>query len=132
MSNIVWFNDITMEALPQVGGKIASLGEMINHLSQAGVKVPQGFATTADAFRHFLAQDGLQQEINRTLAKLDINDISALKATGESIRKKILATPFTQDFKQDIHEAFKQLQKLTNHLNEHDLRVAIRSSATAE
>lgn len=129
MKNITWFNDIGMNHIEEVGGKIASLGEMINHLSQAGVKVPQGFATTAHAYRTFLQQNGLQHEINTALGSLDINDVATLATTAKEIREKILTTPFSSEFEQEIAEAYNKLQSLSGN---HELSVAIRSSATAE
>lgn len=128
MSQIVWFNTIGMEHLDQVGGKIASLGEMINHLGQAGVKVPQGFSTTAQAYREFLQQNGLRQEINAKLAKLDVNDVAELSKTAKAIRDAILSTPFLPVFEEKVASAYQKLVSLS----QHPLRVAVRSSATAE
>lgn len=128
MSQIVWFNDIGMQNLDQVGGKIASLGEMINHLAQVGVKVPQGFATTAQAYNEFLEQNGLRQEINNKLAKLDINDTADLSSTAKSIRDAILKTPFLPALEEAVDKAYQQLTSISPQ----PLRVAVRSSATAE
>ncbi len=128
MSNVIWFDAIGMQNISQVGGKIASLGEMINHLSQAGVKVPQGFATTADAFHDFLEQNDLHSKINHALAQLDINNIEQLANTAQLIREWILAAPFSSSFKEDVANSYEKLQTMAGK----DLRVAIRSSATAE
>lgn len=128
MANIVWFDTIGMQQIAEVGGKIASLGEMTNHLSQAGVKVPQGFATTAQAYRDFLKQNDMQQKINHLLNDLDINDLVCLSNTGKKIREWILSTPFLPHFEKDIFAAYHKLESLSGP----DLRVAVRSSATAE
>lgn len=128
MSNIVWFNEIGMGHISVVGGKNASLGEMINHLSQAGVKVPQGFATTAQAFRDFLQENGIQQKINHALFSLDPSDVKRLAEAGKSIRDSILAAPFSSRFEDDIASAYSKLETLAGG----ELRVAVRSSATAE
>lgn len=128
MSQIVWFNNIGMQNLDQVGGKIASLGEMITHLTQAGVKVPHGFATTAQAYHDFLRQQGLKDDINNKLASLDVNDVEALSKTAQSIRDAILKTPFLPVFEEAVANAYQQLALLSPQ----PLRVAVRSSATAE
>lgn len=128
MSNVVWFNTIGMQYIAQVGGKIASLGEMINHLSQSGVKVPPGFATTTQAYREFLQKNNLAKEINQRLANLDINDIALLTKTGKSIRECILSAPFLPEFEDDIAKLYNKIQSLTAG----ELCLAIRSSATAE
>lgn len=128
MRNIIWFDTIGMQHLPQVGGKIASLGEMINHLTKAGVKVPRGFATTADAFRDFLSQNGLDTQIHHSLSDLDINNIEELSKRARAIREWIMAAPFSAQFREDIAKNYEQLQAETTN----ELRVAIRSSATAE
>jgi len=83
---IKWLNDLGMDDLDQVGGKNASLGEMISRLSDLDVSVPGGFVTTAEAFRDFLAQSGLAKRIHDTLESLDIEDLSALASAGKKIR----------------------------------------------
>lgn len=126
--NILWFNEIQLKDIGTVGGKNASLGEMVRHLSEAGVDVPTGFATTADAFRHFLSQSGLSDMIYALLAKTDVDDIAALQAAGKKIRQSIEETPFSKDFQKDIETAYAELSKQLGS----DFSVAVRSSATAE
>ena len=125
---VVRLSDIRMEDLERVGGKNASLGEMIGNLAEAGVAVPGGFATTADAFRDFLAQSGLGDRIEDRLRDLDIENITALSHAGREIRQWIIDTPFPAALRSAIVEAYQQL------VAEHgsDLSVAVRSSATAE
>lgn len=123
------FRQIGMADLDQVGGKNASLGEMISHLSTLGVSVPTGFATTADAFREFLAQNGLDKKIYTLLDALDPENIEQLAATGKTIRALIMDTPFSQSFKDDIASAYADLVQRIGH---NDFTVAVRSSATAE
>src|ERR1700738_950664 len=88
------FEQLTMRDVETVGGKNASLGEMIGSLAGLGVQVPGGFATTAHAYREFLAQGGLDARISSELTKLDVDDVARLAATGARIRQWILATPF--------------------------------------
>ena len=91
---VICYDKLGMGDVDTVGGKNASLGEMISHLSTAGVSVPNGFATTAEAFRKFLAQNGLQDKINNLLDELDIDDVRALAQTGKAIRSLIAETEF--------------------------------------
>ncbi len=118
-----------MEDLPKVGGKNASLGEMIGHLAGAGVKVPGGFATTADAFRIFLSTNGLDQKIYKELDALDIDNVTQLTDCGRRIRQSVMDTPFSAEFEQAIHQAYEALATKTG---QRDFSVAVRSSATAE
>ncbi|MDI1351996.1 MAG: PEP/pyruvate-binding domain-containing protein, partial [bacterium] len=118
-----------MKDLEQVGGKNASLGEMISHLSNAGVAVPGGFATTADSFNEFLAQSGLDKAIYNKLVSLDIEDVCQLAIVGKEIRELIINTPFTVEFEQQVHLAYQNLSEVIGH---DDFSVAVRSSATAE
>jgi pyruvate, water dikinase len=83
---IAWFDQLTMNDVALIGGKNASLGEMISHLSQAGVNVPAGFATTTETYREFLAANKLTDRMKQLLDKLDVDDISALTAAGKRIR----------------------------------------------
>ncbi|WP_367605928.1 phosphoenolpyruvate synthase [Legionella sp. W05-934-2] len=115
--------------IDQVGGKNASLGEMICHLSQVGVRVPGGFATTATAFRQFISQNGLEQEINELLSSLNIDDVKALAECGQKIRQKIINTPLEPAFEKAVREAYKNM---VNEIGSDDFSVAVRSSATAE
>ncbi|TXJ03157.1 MAG: phosphoenolpyruvate synthase [Acinetobacter sp.] len=110
-----------------VGGKNSSLGEMISHLSNAGVSVPGGFATTAAAYREFLEQSGLNARIQAELAQLNVDDVIALAETGAKIRNWIVETPLTASLEQDVRAAFTELSK-----GNPDIAVAVRSSATAE
>ncbi|WP_136706583.1 phosphoenolpyruvate synthase [Agromyces sp. H66] len=130
MSNILWFDEIGMTELPQVGGKNASLGEMVSQLSDAGVRVPGGFATTADAYRSFLSADGLYDRIKSTVERLDIDDVAELARVGSSVRSWIEAQPFPDDLERDIRSAFATL--LENDPDPDAVTWAVRSSATAE
>ena len=108
-SYILEFDQLTINDVEKVGGKNASLGEMIGNLSSLGVSVPGGFATTADAYREFLATDGLDKRINERLDKLDVNNISDLTSAGADIRKWIIETPFPAAFDQALEEAFSNI-----------------------
>ena len=116
-----------MNDVERVGGKNASLGEMISNLAGAGVSVPNGFATTAHAYREFLAHDKLADRINEALAALDVGDVNALVKTGAEIRSWIIDTPFQPELDQAIELAFATMT--ASHA---DMKVAVRSSATAE
>jgi pyruvate,water dikinase len=118
-----------MAFLDTVGGKNASLGEMISYLSSTGVSVPQGFATTAESFREFLAQDECDKTIYALLDALDPEDVNELARAGKACRELVLNTPFTIAFEEDIRSAYKALSELIGH---DDFSVAVRSSATAE
>lgn len=125
--NIIWFDQLGIEDVPEVGGKNASLGEMIQHLTKAGLKVPMGFATTATAFNNFINENSLKQKIDETLEKLDVSDVTKLAQTGEKIRQWILAANFNAKFEQEIRTAFTKLTE-----GKGNISVAVRSSATAE
>ena len=116
-----------MDDVERVGGKNASLGEMISNLDGAGVSVPNGFATTANAYREFLAHDKLADRINKALVALDVGDVNALAKTGAEIRSWIVNTPFQPELDQAIELAFATMT--ASHT---DMKVAVRSSATAE
>ncbi len=122
------FEQLRMTDVNRVGGKNASLGEMIGQLAGAGVRVPGGFATTAAAYREFLALDGLAARIEQTLAKLNVDDVTALGKAGGQIRDWITAHPLPAALERDIASAYEQMQKGASG----DLSVAVRSSATAE
>ncbi len=128
MTNVLWFTELGLSDLDQVGGKNASLGEMVRNLATAGVKVPGGFATTADAYRRFLAESGLDSRIEGILEGLDSADVTALAKVGQEIRTLIRETPFAAGFEEDIRTAYERLTQ------EHggDVSWAVRSSATAE
>jgi pyruvate, water dikinase len=123
---VVPFELLRMTDVESVGGKNASLGEMISQLP-SGVRVPTGFATTAHAFRQFLAFDGLTERINARLDALDTEDVRALAAAGAEIRAMVEAQPFPEDLAQAIREEFIRLQG-----NNPEASFAVRSSATAE
>ncbi|MBA2655509.1 MAG: phosphoenolpyruvate synthase [Tatlockia sp.] len=123
------FQHLGMKDLEQVGGKNASLGEMISHLSAAGVSVPTGFATTANFFREFIAQDDLDKKIYPLLDDLDVNDLAQLAKVGKTIRELIINQPFTTVFEKEVLESYQNLTKTIGHDN---FSVAVRSSATAE
>lgn len=125
---IRWFDEMGINDVPLVGGKNASLGEMIKDLADSGVRVPGGFATTAKAYREFLRQNDLDQRIKQLLDTLDVNDITALTACGKQIREWILQTPFPADFEKKIIEHY---QKLAAEYGD-GCSYAVRSSATAE
>lgn len=123
---VIWFDQLGMGDVERVGGKNASLGEMISNLANAGVSVPGGFATTADAYRDFLAHEGLADRINAELDQLDVDDVNALAVSGAKIRKWILETPFPEKLENDVRTAWSKLS------DDLDISVAVRSSATAE
>ena len=123
------FTQLGMHDLESVGGKNASLGEMISHLTQMGVNVPTGFATTVTAFKDFLQTNHLDTKIYQELAALEVDDIALLSQAGQKIRQWITTAHFSNDFISAIESAYKELQADIGH---HDFTVAVRSSATAE
>ena len=127
--NTIQFQEVGLQDIHQVGGKNASLGEMIRNLSAADILVPAGFATTADAFRVFLAQQDLDKKIYQALELLDVEDVQELAKVGKMIRQWIVATPFVSEFETDVRTAYATLEKNIGHK---DFSVAVRSSATAE
>jgi pyruvate,water dikinase len=126
-----FFEELSIGDIPQVGGKNASLGEMYHHLRPQGVNLPNGVATTADAYRYFLEQAGLNQGINEALQGLDVTNVHDLARRGAAIREMIVAATLPQDFQDEILRAYRELSEKCNH-PKGDLVVAIRSSATAE
>ncbi len=126
MSYVVSFDQLRMTDVDSVGGKNASLGEMISQLSGAGVRVPGGFATTAQAFRDFLAQTGLDHKIAQRLSTLDADDVRALAEAGSQIRQWIVQAPLPKQLDEQIRAAFAELDK------DGKGSFAVRSSATAE
>ena len=126
---VLWLDALRMSDLGKVGGKNASLGEMIGNLSRLGVSVPGGFATTADAFRHYLEQSGLAQRIQQRLAALDVDNVDALVAAGKEIRQWIVDTALPAQLEQAIRDAYVTLCR---DAGAEDIAVAVRSSATAE
>ena len=121
------FSRLGRHDVPTVGGKNSSLGEMISNLAALGVSVPDGFATTADAYRDFLGHEGLDAKIKRELATLDVDDVAKLAETGARIREWILSTPFPARLHQEIVEGYTRMGS-----GHGDAAVAVRSSATAE
>ncbi|MBR9727810.1 phosphoenolpyruvate synthase [Shewanella intestini] len=124
---ILWYQELGMGDVNKVGGKNASLGEMISNLSNAGVQVPGGFATTSHAFNEFLEQSGVNQKIFDILATLDVDDVNELAKVGAQIRQWVIETPFQPEFEAAIREAYNKLSSETL-----DASFAVRSSATAE
>lgn len=126
--NVEWFADLGLDDVERVGGKNASLGEMVQHLAKAGVQVPDGFATTAEAYRRFLTEGGLADDINAQLRALDVDDVRELARVGRSIRETIESHPFPEDLEQDIRDSYDRLVEE----NGEEVSWAVRSSATAE
>ena len=124
---VVPFEQLRMKDVEVVGGKNASLGEMISQLAASGVQVPGGFATTAHAFRLFLARDGLAARIDAKLSSLNTEDLRALAEAGATIRRWIVETPFPAELDQAIRSQFAELEKANAGAS-----FAVRSSATAE
>ncbi|WP_407833399.1 phosphoenolpyruvate synthase [Vibrio rotiferianus] len=125
--NTLWFNGLSMDDVDKVGGKNASLGEMVSNLANVGVSVPNGFATTSYAFNQFLDYEGLDERIHQLLDELDVDDVEALRKTGATIRQWVLEAPFPADLEQNIRDNYKELTD-----NHPEISVAVRSSATAE
>jgi pyruvate, water dikinase len=123
---VIAFEKLKNTDVELVGGKNASLGEMISSLASLGVSVPGGFATTAHAYRDFLAQDGLDERIRAALASLDVDDVEKLAAVGAQIRGWMLATPLPARLRREVAEAWRSMGQGT------EFAVAVRSSATAE
>lgn len=125
---VVWYQDLGMHDVPRVGGKNASLGEMISNLANAGVQVPGGFATTAEAFNQFLEQSGVNERIYQLLDKTDVDNVTELAKAGAQIRQWVIETPFQPEFEQAIRTSYAELCAGF----ENDASFAVRSSATAE
>lgn len=146
---VLWFEDVGMRDVSLVGGKNASLGEMIQQLTPKGINVPGGFATTAYAYRYFIQQAGLESKLRQLFADLNVEDLSNLRSRGKQARALILNTPFLQELETSITQAYSQLcerysidysycQQFEGDEREvgkkytYDVDVAVRSSATAE
>ncbi|MGK7878198.1 MAG: phosphoenolpyruvate synthase [Xenococcaceae cyanobacterium] len=146
---ILWFEEVGTKDIGLVGGKNASLGEMIQQLKPEGVNVPTGFATTAYAYRHFIESAGLEKKLRELFADLDVDDVSNLQERGKHARSLILNTPFPQDLQDAIADAYKKLCERYGYdpkfcerfdpdyreqceLESQNTDVAVRSSATAE
>ncbi|WP_264797433.1 phosphoenolpyruvate synthase [Arthrobacter mangrovi] len=130
MTDVLWFTELGLADLEQVGGKNASLGELIGNLATAGVRVPEGFATTADAYRRFLQESGLEASIAAILEDLDSDNVTALAKAGTAIRDLIRQAPFPAGFEEEVRGAYAKLTE--GHGNESEVSWAVRSSATAE
>ncbi|HTY02567.1 MAG TPA: phosphoenolpyruvate synthase [Rhodocyclaceae bacterium] len=126
--NVIAFEQLRMTDVAEVGGKNASLGEMISQLAASGVRVPGGFATTAAAYREFLSHQGLAERINGALGSLDVDDVDALLKTGAQIRQWVLDTPFPPALEAEIKSYYETLIATSGP----DASFAVRSSATAE
>lgn len=146
---VLWFDQVGIADIPLVGGKNTSLGEMIRHLAPQGVNVPNGFATTAHAYRYFITQAGLEPQLRQIFADLDVEDLQNLRQQGQQARSLILHTPFPQELEVAIATAYGQLCEQYGgcqpecetfapiHPNlvqdcRYNIDVAVRSSATAE
>ncbi len=127
--NILWLHELRLADLARVGGKNSSLGEMIGHLANLGVSVPGGYATTAEAFKAFIAYNDLTKRIYDRLDSLDVEDVDALTAAGKQIRGWVIDAPLQPDLDKDIRDAYA---KLSAENGGGDVAVAVRSSATAE
>ncbi|HCT73927.1 phosphoenolpyruvate synthase [Psychrobacter aquimaris] len=123
---VINLDQLGKDDIEMVGGKNASLGEMISHLSDLGVSVPGGFATTSNAFNRFLTETGLLDKINSELKTLDVNDVNKLAATGKKIRTWIIEQELPSDLEQEVRQSFETMS------GGEDIAVAVRSSATAE
>ena len=125
MERIVWFETLGMGDVSRVGGKNASLGEMIANLAATGVKVPGGFATTADAYREFLSANRLERRIDDVLGRLDVDDVAALARAGGEIRALINNASLGDALEREIRDAYATMA------NGEALSVAVRSSVAA-
>lgn len=130
MEHILWFEQIRLDDLPKVGGKNASLGEMYQTLTGRGVKIPNGFALTAEAYWHFIDKSNLRDRMRALLSRVDSqSDVRTLQETGESLRELLLGSPLPEDLEKAVLEAYA---KLSADYGRKDVDVAVRSSATAE
>lgn len=126
--NILWFKEVTNKDVGLVGGKNASLGEMYQKLTKEKVNIPNGFALTANAYRHFMKDSGLMDRIKETLKDLDTHNMRNLSQRGEKVRHAIMAAELPEDLKKEIAEAYKEMERQYGE----NVDVAVRSSATAE
>ncbi|MGF1602868.1 MAG: phosphoenolpyruvate synthase [Thermosynechococcaceae cyanobacterium] len=130
---LLWFDEVGIDDVPLVGGKNASLGEMIQQLSSKGIKVPAGFATTAVAYRAFIQRAGLEPQLREIFSDLDVENVRDLRRAGQQARNLILNTPFPEDLKGVITQAYLDLcERCSTEPYLTELDVAVRSSATAE
>ncbi|MBD2246586.1 phosphoenolpyruvate synthase [Nostoc sp. FACHB-888] len=127
-SLILWFDEVGIADIPVVGGKNASLGEMIQQLTPKGINVPTGFATTAYAYRYFIKSAGLEPKLRKLFADLDVEDVKNLRERGKKARSLLIHTPFPVELREAIAKAYQSLCERYNA----ETDVAVRSSATAE
>ncbi|MEH2192445.1 MAG: phosphoenolpyruvate synthase [Nostoc sp.] len=127
-SLILWFDEVGIADIPLVGGKNASLGEMIQQLTPKGINVPNGFATTAYAYRHFIQSAGLEAKLRKLFADLDVEDVKNLRERGKKARSLLIHTPFSVELREAIATAYQSLCERYHA----ETDVAVRSSATAE
>ena len=128
-TNVRWFSELGLADLEQVGGKNSSLGEMVSNLATLGVRVPDGFATTAEAYRRFIGDTGLAETISCRLAGLDTDDVQELARAGKEIREAVVTQPFPPDLEAEIRGGVREAGRGTMR----DASFAVRSSsATAE
>ncbi|HEY9846509.1 MAG TPA: PEP/pyruvate-binding domain-containing protein, partial [Candidatus Caenarcaniphilales bacterium] len=125
---VLWLNEARLTDISLVGGKNASLGEMIQQLAPQGINVPPGFATTAFAYHRFMQATHLETQLHQVFANLDIEDIKSLRRCGKKVRSLILETPFAPELEKAITQAYQELCQRYGT----DADVAVRSSATAE
>jgi len=123
-----WFEDLRIEDVPSVGGKNASLGEMIRNLSEKGVNVPSGFAVTAYAYKYMIEKAGIDQKIREILSDLDTHDVHNLAERGQKIRELIKSTPLPPELEEEIRRRYREMEERYGE----NVDVAVRSSATAE
>ncbi len=126
--HILWFDELSIEDVPLVGGKNASLGEMYVNLTKLGVRVPYGFAITAEAYRYFISSTGLRDRIREILKDLNTKDLANLQERGKKVRLAIIEAEFPEDLKEEIIMAYRKLEEKYGE----NVDVAVRSSATAE
>src|SRR3989344_3617512 len=127
--NILWFREVGVKDVALAGGKNSSLGEMYTNLASKGVNVPNGFATTADAYFYFLDSTGLTDQINEILKDVNVHDLKSLQEKGKKVRALIIGSQLPQALQDDIVSAYQELSK---EYQVKDVDVAVRSSATAE
>lgn len=129
MQNVIWFKDLSIKNVPEVGGKNASLGEMYNALVPKGINIPNGFAVTAGAYQYFLEEAGLQEKMAAALKGLNTHDLKNLQARGKKIREMMVAAKLPKNLEEEIIGAYREMSKEFGVKN---VDVAVRSSATAE
>ena len=125
---VKWFEDLTINDVPSVGGKNASLGEMIRSLGKKGVQVPSGFAITAYAYKYMMEKAGIQQKIQEILSDLNTHDVTNIAERGRKIRDLIKSTPIPPELEEEIRKYYREMEFRYGE----NVDVAVRSSATAE